>query len=96
MKPVSFYKFVKHEVSTTQDQAKEYASRIASGEVKPKNSQSQWYRLGGYAYKLKTKAYIVDTEHLGIIRGYAYSVKELRESLCLSRKDKVALCPFNK
>jgi hypothetical protein len=97
MKQVTFWKFVSHPISTTQEQAKVLAERIQSGEYRPPNSHGErFYKLGGYCYDVGRKAYLIQYAYGSIERKWAHSVAELRKACYLKAQDKVVLDPFQK
>lgn len=92
---VSYWKFVKHEVSTTREQAAAFAKNIEDGVVTPHNAHGErYYKLGGWCYDVGRKPYLIEYAHGGFERKWARSVSELRNACYLRRADKVIQDPF--
>lgn len=96
-KQVTFWKFVSHPVSTTEEQAAALAKRIESGEVVPMLQYGErFFQRGGWCFDIGRKPYLVEYSHGYIQRHWALSVGELRKACCLSRNDRVVADPFYK
>jgi hypothetical protein len=95
MQKVNFWKFVSHEVATSQADAAALAIKIERGEFIPCNqSGERYYRLGGWCYDVGRKPFLVEYFHGGFERKWAKSVKELRIACYLKRVDRVIADPF--
>lgn len=91
---VSFWKFVEHPVQTTYEMAEALAKKIENGEFTPRNEYGErFYKSGGWCFDVGRKPYLIE-QNESIYRKWASSVKELRESLYLSRSAKVVKDPF--
>lgn len=92
---VTCWKFVKHEVSMTLQDAQALASQIEAGTIRPVNSYGErFYKLGGWCFDLGRKPYLIEYTHGQIERKWALSVAELRQACYLKRGDKVIPDPF--
>ena len=94
MEKISHFKFVQHEVRTTPEEAQELADRIQRGQYVPSADWEQFYKCGGYAYDIGRKAFLIHHYYGGYSEGWAMNIKQLREDLCLSRRDHVIENPF--
>lgn len=94
---VNFWKFVKHEVKMTRDDAQALATQIVAGTVRPINSYGErFYKRGGWCFDVGRKAYLIEFTHGQFERKWALNVAELRQACYLKRGDKVIPDPFHK
>ena len=95
-KPVAFWKF-NPKTAVTQEQAADYACKIAKGEIVPVNGEGARYHLrGGWAFDIGRKPYLIEAADGQIYRRWGRNVGELRRALCLKRTERVIADPFAK
>ncbi len=94
--PVAFWKF-NPKTAVTQEQAADYACKIAEGEIVPVNGEcSRYHRSGGWEFDIGRKPYLIEAADGQIYRRWGRNVGEIRRALGLKRTERVIADPFAK